>query len=250
MRVKCIHYYLLEQLEAFNSKPNFVSWPGGNLCCTIFMLQKKIALIHEESEDKFDLKERYNSELSIAQEFYYSSTSCHNFKVTKSIITEVMSQDGCKLDKEVVKRKPFLLHLSSVTLILVGIKRCYQGLRRKFLLNKTMMKVYNLKDHEKLNTDQDCRGYQYQFLCTCQYNVLIQKFDKRSQVVSKTEYERYWKFLSVEYMTEESDDPDDDNVIIERKLTWRSESEFTTHALVAEPGGLGRGAIQSPPNIT
>ena len=62
-------------------------------------------------------------------------------------------------------------------------------------------------------------------MITCQYNFPIQKFDKRSQVVSKTEYERYWKFLSVEYMTEASDDLEDDNIIVERKLTWRSESE-------------------------
>ena len=32
--------------------------------------------------------------------------------------------------------------------------------------------------------------------------------------------------LSYLYMTEESDDPDDVNVIVYHKLPWRSESEF------------------------
>ena len=35
----------------------------------------------------------------------------------------------------------------------------------------------------------------------------------------------HWKQLSLEYMTEESDDPEDDNVIIEHRLQWRSESK-------------------------
>ena len=34
----------------------------------------------------------------------------------------------------------------------------------------------------------------------------------------------HWKQLTLEYLTEESDDPEDDNVIIEHKLQWRSES--------------------------
>ena len=37
--------------------------------------------------------------------------------------------------------------------------------------------------------------------------------------------EKYWKHLNVNYMTEESDDDNNPNVIIEHKLSWRSESK-------------------------
>ena len=45
-------------------------------------------------------------------------------------------------------------------------------------------------------------------------------------MVTKNEMEKYWKFLSIAYVTEESDDPDNPNGIVEHKLAWRSESEF------------------------
>ena len=38
--------------------------------------------------------------------------------------------------------------------------------------------------------------------------------------------EKYWKFLSVAYVTEESDDPDNPNGLIEHKLEWTSDSNF------------------------
>jgi len=60
----------------------------------------------------------------------------------------------------------------------------------------------------------------------------LQKFDKRSSVVTATEREKYWKYLSYMYMTEESDDPDDCNIIVEHKLPWRSDSEFNPLAKV------------------
>ena len=46
-------------------------------------------------------------------------------------------------------------------------------------------------------------------------------------MVSKKEFEKYWYLLSNAYMTDESDDPDDSNVIVVRKLPWRSESNYT-----------------------
>ena len=45
-------------------------------------------------------------------------------------------------------------------------------------------------------------------------------------MVTKTEMENYWQFLSLAYITEESDDPENPNGIIEHKLTWRSSSEL------------------------
>lgn len=38
--------------------------------------------------------------------------------------------------------------------------------------------------------------------------------------------EKYWKLLSLGYVTEESDDDDNPNGIIEHKLPWRSDSKF------------------------
>ena len=42
--------------------------------------------------------------------------------------------------------------------------------------------------------------------------------------MKESELER-WNKLSFQYMTEESDDDNDTNVIISHKLEWRSESE-------------------------
>ena len=39
------------------------------------------------------------------------------------------------------------------------------------------------------------------------------------------EREKYWQFLNLLYVTEESDDPDNANGLIEHKLPWRSESK-------------------------
>ena len=39
--------------------------------------------------------------------------------------------------------------------------------------------------------------------------------------------EKYWKFLGLGYVTEESDDMDNPNGIIEHKLKWRSDSKAT-----------------------
>ena len=53
-----------------------------------------------------------------------------------------------------------------------------------------------------------------------------QKFQRRTPVVTKGEMEKYWQKLSLLYVTEESDDPDNPNGIIEHKLHWRSQSKF------------------------
>lgn len=49
----------------------------------------------------------------------------------------------------------------------------------------------------------------------------LQKFHNRQSVILNEE-EKYWNDLSLEFMTEESDDEDDPNSIIEHKLPWRS----------------------------
>ena len=37
---------------------------------------------------------------------------------------------------------------------------------------------------------------------------------------------KHWNQLTLDYMTEESDDPEDDSVIVEHRLQWRSESKL------------------------
>ena len=49
----------------------------------------------------------------------------------------------------------------------------------------------------------------------------LQKFENRKSVILSDELQ-YWDDLSLEFMTEESDDEDDFNCIIEHKLPWRS----------------------------
>ena len=73
-----------------------------------------------------------------------------------------------------------------------------------------------------------------QRVCTCPlvanliidiYIVLLQKFSNRSAVVAKAE-DKYWKQLDINYMTEESDDPSDNMIIVEHIPAWCSQSEF------------------------
>ena len=39
--------------------------------------------------------------------------------------------------------------------------------------------------------------------------------------------EKYWQFLGLAYVTEECDDPDYPNELIEHKFEWRSDSRFS-----------------------
>lgn len=43
-------------------------------------------------------------------------------------------------------------------------------------------------------------------------------------VVTSQEREKYWQFLSLYYVTEEADDTDNPNGIVEHHLPWRSKS--------------------------
>lgn len=51
--------------------------------------------------------------------------------------------------------------------------------------------------------------------------VLFIEIKNRSECVLKTE-EKYWKALTIEHMSEESDDTNDNNVIVIHHLPWRS----------------------------
>jgi hypothetical protein len=45
-------------------------------------------------------------------------------------------------------------------------------------------------------------------------------------ILKQEELEKFWHKLSLAYVTEESDDPDNPNGIVEHKLLWRSKSKF------------------------
>ena len=64
-------------------------------------------------------------------------------------------------------------------------------------------------------------------VCVCVCVSSVQKFARRSAVATTQEKEKYWKHLSLYYVTEESDDPENPNGIVEHHLPWRSESEFS-----------------------
>lgn len=49
--------------------------------------------------------------------------------------------------------------------------------------------------------------------------------------MSEKEFSKYWKYIDVFYMTEESDDPENPNTIVEHKLSWRSRSKLVKLSL-------------------
>ena len=57
-------------------------------------------------------------------------------------------------------------------------------------------------------------------------------------MVKEGEEAERWKALSYAYMTEESDDSSDSNIIITHKLPWRSDSESCNVAVVNYSSGL------------
>jgi len=50
----------------------------------------------------------------------------------------------------------------------------------------------------------------------------VQKYENRAIVVKPSEM-KYWDKLTIDDMSEESDDPNDPNTLIVHKLQWRSQ---------------------------
>ena len=59
----------------------------------------------------------------------------------------------------------------------------------------------------------------------------MQKFCNRASMVQSSE-NKYWEQLTLEYMTEESDDSDDPAVIVEHQFPWRSQRMCNTMTIV------------------
>ena len=52
----------------------------------------------------------------------------------------------------------------------------------------------------------------------CELHYSVQKFKRRTGVVTPVKMERYWQHLNLYYVTEESDDAENPNGIVEHKL--------------------------------
>lgn len=119
------------------------------------------------------------------------SCSIHNKAVRDHIVKEILSQPGNAFHEETVQ---------------AAVKRCYQNIRRTNA---------EQQDGKEEFVQLQARRRKYR-------SRLERKFQRRTSVVSNVEKEKYWKHLNVYYMTEESDDPSNPNIIIEHKLAWRS----------------------------
>ena len=55
--------------------------------------------------------------------------------------------------------------------------------------------------------------------------LFLQKFQNRALVVRQNE-KKFWDSLTPAFVTEESDDSEDPSVIVEHKLSWRSQGDY------------------------
>lgn len=109
----------------------------------------------------------------------------------------------------------------------MAIKRCYENQRRTFLERQPGKEDFCREQglNRKYRSRRERVRPHDTPLSTCLYGVphfIAKKFKRRTGVVTPMEMEKYWQFLDLYYMTEESDDPDNTNGIIEHKLQWRS----------------------------
>lgn len=69
------------------------------------------------------------------------------------------------------------------------------------------------------NTDLAVRGYVTMLM------LLSLNSDNHTQVILDRE-KKFWEKVSVAYMTEESDDPDNSSQLVTHHIPWRSQSWF------------------------
>ena len=118
-----------------------------------------------------------------------------------------------------------------------AVRRLYQNLRRSYneaQLGKecyveSQSKQRKLRSRrQRVNTPfkGDIRLSVYSF------HVITQVYDRRKRMVKDGEEANKWQSITCAYMTEESDDSSDPNVIITHRLPWRSESKSYQECLV------------------
>ena len=144
--------------------------------------------------------------------------------VQQAIIEQIMSQPNCKFSEKEIKSKFFQ--------VMYYFYQIYQWLSddamktsTTFLLNINLERSICMEGQSKL---RKYRSHRERVISTSLYSLLmsiIQKFQRRFSVTTAAEKDKYWQYLSLAYVTEESDDPDNPNELIKHKLPWRSESK-------------------------
>ncbi|XP_064387320.1 uncharacterized protein LOC135335704 [Halichondria panicea] len=127
-------------------------------------------------------------------------SSTENKLVHTAIIKEISQQPDCKFSEKEIK---------------VAVKRCFENLRRQHLQQQ---------DGKEEFAEEQSKRRKYR-------SRRERKFQRRANVVTPREMERYWRHLNLGFMTEESDDPENPNGIVEHRLLWRSQKldEFMEH---------------------
>ena len=106
---------------------------------------------------------------------------------------------------------------------LVAVKRRYESLRRQYLdeEKENFEEIHAYKGKiKKYRQRKDA----YVSNIISVFIIHAQKFNNRALVVLPNEM-NHWKQISVDFMTDESDDSDDPNVLVIHELTWRSRSK-------------------------
>ena len=103
-----------------------------------------------------------------------------------------------------------------------AIQRKYESLRRHWKIEE---EKENCEEFLKLTSNKKKYRQRRQTSCctlflpeTCS---LLQKYQNRQECVLKSE-EKYWKAVTLDHMSEESDDAKDPNAIVVHHLPWRS----------------------------
>ena len=105
----------------------------------------------------------------------------------------------------------------------MAVRRCYENFRHLFIEHQSGKEYV-----ERQSKLRKYRSRRERVSSTSLYLLLmsiIQKFQRRFSVTTAAEKDKYWQYLSLAYVTEESDDLDNPNGLIEHKLPWRSESK-------------------------
>ena len=108
----------------------------------------------------------------------------------------------------------------------VAVQRKYEYMRRQWKdeeddSRKEMQKVTAKRKKYRARRKRVCSEFFYSssYLMT----IFNQKYDTRGLVVHGGE-EQSWRQLTIDYMSEESDDPADNQSVVVHPLQWRSKS--------------------------
>ena len=114
-------------------------------------------------------------------------------------------------------------------MFLAAIQCCYQNIRRQWCESQSGKENYVAHQQKQRKYRSRRQRVKNKGKCVIRISIVllfVQLFEKRSHVVSKNEQKQYWCHLTQAYMTEESDDAEHQNKIIQHRLQWRFDSEL------------------------